>query len=73
MHCWVFTPLSFAELCIELATIGLLDFVCDYAIETPRDESEFFVSMAVSESKSAAVDSWTAMKTALLASGTYQR
>jgi SAM-dependent methyltransferase len=73
VHCWVFTPVSFAELCLELATMDLLDLACDYYIETPRDEAEFFVSMVTGVSRSDTLASWAGMRASLLQSKTYQR
>jgi SAM-dependent methyltransferase len=73
VHCWIFTPLSFAEMCVQLTELDLLDFACGYFIETPRFEAEFFVSMVVSDSKSERIATWDAMRSALLTSETYQR
>jgi SAM-dependent methyltransferase len=73
VHCWVFTPLTFAELCIELAELDLLGLACGYHIETLRDRAEFFACMAVSDSKSDIVSSWDRMRVSLLNSETYQR
>jgi SAM-dependent methyltransferase len=65
VHCWVFTPASFAGLCVELAANDLLDFACDYYFDTARDESEFFVSMIASEARREIVGSWAEMRAAL--------
>ncbi len=73
VHCWVFTPLSFAELCLELAELGLLRLACSYYIETPCNEAEFYVSMAVDDCTTDIVASWARMRKALLESSTYQR
>jgi SAM-dependent methyltransferase len=72
-HCWIFTPLSFADLCGEMAKLDLLNFECDYCIETPRNELEFYVSMSPSEDKSEIIASWTRMTEQLLSSKTYQQ
>ena len=72
-HCWVFTPVSFAELCAAMAELGLLDLACDFYFETPRNELEFFVGMAPGASRDAIVASWRAMRDSLLASRTYQK
>ena len=61
VHCWVFTPASFAALCIDMAELDLLDFACHYAFETPRDGLEFYVSMIVCPSKTERVASWHRM------------
>jgi SAM-dependent methyltransferase len=65
VHCWVFTPASFAELCIEMAEVDLLGFACEHYIETARNELEFFVHMAPSDDKGEIIKSWTRMKTSL--------
>jgi Methyltransferase domain len=73
VHCWVFTPLTFAALCRELAELDLLGLACGYHIETPHDEAEFYVSMVVNDRKAEVVASWAAMEASLLHSPTYQR
>ena len=72
-HCWVFTPVSFAELCAGMAELGLLDLACAYYFETPRNELEFFVGMAPGVGQEAIVASWRGMRDSLLASRTYQK
>jgi SAM-dependent methyltransferase len=72
-HCWIFTPLSFADLCGEMAKLDLLNFECDYCIETPRNELEFYVSMSPSEDKIEIIASWARMTEQLLSSKTYQQ
>lgn len=66
VHCWVFTPLSFATLCLELAAIDLLELACDYYIDTDRNESEFFVGMIADAPKHAIIESWARMKASLM-------
>jgi SAM-dependent methyltransferase len=73
VHCWVFTPLTFAELCLELAELDLLGFACSYYIETLRHDAEFYVSMVVSDSKGETIASWDRMRASLSRSETYQR
>lgn len=72
-HCWVFTPVSFSELCIEMAELDLLGFACEHHIETPRNELEFYVHMIPSDDKAAIIESWARMRTQLLKSSTYQK
>jgi len=72
-HCWVFTPVSFADLCAEMADLDLLGFACDYFFETPRNVFEFYVSMTPSDDKAAIIASWRRMRQALLQSETYQK
>ena len=71
-HCWVFTPKTFADLCMEIAELDLLKFACDYHIETPRNELEFYVGMVPSDSKTEIISSWNRMKSSLNDSKTYQ-
>jgi SAM-dependent methyltransferase len=61
-HCWVFTPRSFAKLCVEMALLDLLDFACDYHIDTAPNNLEFFVSMSPSDDKKRILDSWSKME-----------
>ena len=72
-HCWVFTPLSFAELCAEMAQSDLLDLACDFYVETPRNQLEFYVGMVPGADKAAVIASWRTMRASLLASRTYQK
>jgi hypothetical protein len=71
-HCWVFTPVSLAELFTELAELDLLSFACTYHCETARNEIEFFVHLSPSNDKTVIINSWKAMKNSLLQSATYQ-
>jgi SAM-dependent methyltransferase len=73
VHCWIFTPLTFAGLCAELAELGLLGLACSYFIDTPRHEAEFYVSMVGSASKTEIIASWARMRASLLNSGTASR
>ena len=57
-HCWVFTPLSFARLCSQMAQVGLLKFRCECFFATERNELEFFVHMRPSLDQQANVASW---------------
>jgi SAM-dependent methyltransferase len=68
-HCWVFTPASFADLCVRLAEVDLMPFACDLFFDTPRGELEFFVSMTPSDDNRAVSESWTRMKDQLGTSG----
>jgi SAM-dependent methyltransferase len=71
-HCWVFTPVSFVELCIAMAELDLFFYVCDYFIETPLNEFEFYVSMTPSKNKKEIVSSWQQIRVQLINSKTYQ-
>lgn len=58
VHCWVFTPSTFADLCCELSAAGLLQFECDLIVPTVRNEFEFFVWMRPCEDAGRNVESW---------------
>lgn len=59
VHCWVFTPHSFAELMGQLARCKLLEFACDWLVPTARDTFEFYVSMRPGSDHDAVIRSWT--------------
>jgi SAM-dependent methyltransferase len=61
-HCWVFTPTSFADLCVRLAEVNLMPFACEFLFDTGRGDMEFFVSMIPSDDKRATSESWTRTK-----------
>jgi SAM-dependent methyltransferase len=67
-HCWVFTPLTFAELCVDMAELNLLDFACDYYIDTEFNNIEFIVGMVPCDNKRTIIDSWTRMKNTVIVS-----
>ncbi len=73
VHCWVFTPTSFAALCLELAELDLLALACDYFIDTAPNEAEFYVSMAPADRREDIVASWLGMHKSLQESGADQR
>lgn len=58
VHCWVFTPASFAALCAGLAHAGLLEFECERLIDTSRNEVEFFVWLRPCSDRQRVLDSW---------------
>ncbi|MFM0273733.1 methyltransferase domain-containing protein [Paraburkholderia aspalathi] len=64
VHCWTFTPRSFASLLESLAACGLVHFACENFFDTERYEIEFFVTLKASDDQQQAVDSWAAMKSA---------
>lgn len=59
IHCWVFTPTSFATLMLTLAQLGLTSLACSHFYRTAPEELDFFVHMVKMDDKSAVVDSWT--------------
>jgi SAM-dependent methyltransferase len=72
-HCWVFTPVSFVELCIEMAELDLFFYVCEYFIETQFNEFEFYVSMRPSKNKKEIISSWEKIAVLLINSKTDQQ
>lgn len=63
IHCWVFTPISFAKLMRDLAKIGKLDLGCSNFIDTEKNTFEFFFYLKKFESHAAIVDSWESVIT----------
>ena len=63
VHCWVFSPHSFARLFREMAELDLIDFACANFFDTDRNDMEFFVSLRPSDDKSHIVKSWRSMET----------
>jgi len=61
VHCWVFTPRSFANLMYELCKLGAIDLKCSMFHDTERGELEFFVGMQRSTDKSEQLASWQSM------------
>ena len=61
VHCWVFTPYSFACLCTDLAKADLLDFACKNFFVTERNQLEFFVTLVKLKDKHEIVQSWREM------------
>lgn len=61
VHCWVFTPRSFASLFAEMAEEGLHDFRCESFQDTPQSDIQFFVSIRPSTDRPQIVASWRAM------------
>lgn len=68
VHCWTFTPHSFAKLFEALARVGLVHFVCERFFDTERYELEFFVTLTASNDRDQIVSSWSNMKNAVTAS-----
>lgn len=67
VHCWTFTPHSFAKLFENLARVGLLHFSCESFFDTERYEIEFFVTLKASGDQEQIAHSWANMKNALSA------
>ncbi len=62
VHCWVFTPLSFARLMAALARHGVLGMRCSGFHDTLHNDLEFFVSLAASDDRDAILASWDDMQ-----------
>lgn len=61
VHCWVFTPHSFAMLMGRLADLGYHSFACHRFHDTERNTYEFFVSMEQVSEFAAAAATWRAL------------
>ena len=62
VHCWVFTPRSFALLMAQMARFGLLDLACvDFTDSAIERGFEFFISLTPSTDRQATIDSWMLM------------
>ncbi|MHC2107067.1 methyltransferase domain-containing protein [Methylobacterium sp. CM6246] len=57
-HCWVFTPKSFADLMRQISGIGAIWLKCQNYIPTRRDSIEFYVSLAIGDSREENAKSW---------------
>lgn len=58
VHCWVFTPQSFATLMRQLAQYDLLDLYCHRFEDTLRDTLEFTVFLREGANKEVVLASW---------------
>lgn len=66
VHCWVFTPSSFARLMAKATAAGLINFACaDFSFPMPFD-NDFVVGLRPSTSASEMVESWQRMLAAAL-------
>lgn len=65
VHCWVFTPHSFAALMTDLARCGLLDLECSDFGDTPYGSLEFTAFLKPSTNRGAIAESWKQVTTAL--------
>jgi len=61
VHCWVFTPRSFALLFAELSQRGLMQFECTSFYDTAPFTIEFFVGLRATGDQAAATASWRKM------------
>jgi hypothetical protein len=65
VHCWVFTPRSFAELFEQAAGLGLIKFACEAFFDTELYQIEFFVHLRECADRRRLVESWRRMKEAV--------
>ena len=65
VHCWVFTPGSFARLLGRAAAQGLHEFACVEAYDTEPGELEFQVILQPCADRQAAAASWERMARAM--------
>lgn len=65
VHCWVFTPESFATLMGELGAHGLINLECERFSDTEENSNEFFVSMRQTTDRAALVRSWNHMRSSV--------
>ncbi|WP_266157759.1 methyltransferase domain-containing protein [Dyella silvatica] len=61
VHCWVFTPRSFAMLFIEMTKLGLNSLACERFSDTEHYEIEFIVSMKYVSDVNKVISSWQSM------------
>ncbi|WP_260853950.1 class I SAM-dependent methyltransferase [Paraburkholderia sp. BCC1886] len=64
IHCWAFTPKSFAELFRDMTDAGLIDFACEGFLDTQDEDFEFYVSMRRSSDREYIRSSWARMAAA---------
>lgn len=62
VHCWVFTPYSFAKLMRQCAREGLLDLACAEFGDTPHNSLEFTAFLTASDDASEIDKSWRLME-----------
>ena len=65
VHCWVFTPQSFADLFARAGEAGLIRFACRAFHDTERYQIEFFVTLRVCDDRGEIVESWRRMEHAV--------
>lgn len=58
VHCWVFTPHSFAKLFEQASKANLINFECKFFHGTPESELEFIVGLRESSNRALITDSW---------------
>lgn len=61
VHCWAFTPHSFAQLLRNFAEYDLLDFACERFRDTKENDLEFSVVLRRSHDRQYIAESWDRM------------
>ena len=61
VHCWVFTPASFAQLMMRLAELGYHAFKCVKLFDTEQYTNEFVVIAQRAADRAETIESWRAM------------
>lgn len=62
IHCWAFTPQSFASIMERVTSMGLIDFACESFCSTAENDIEFFITLRRSGSSKYIHQSWTYMQ-----------
>ena len=62
VHCWVFTPESFAQCMEALVGAGLVKLACSRFVDTGYDVWEFFVFLQPCDDRQKALESWQEMR-----------
>ncbi len=62
VHCWVFTPRSFADLFAKAGEAGLIRFACSAFHDTARYHIEFFAALRVCDDCAEVARSWRHME-----------
>jgi SAM-dependent methyltransferase len=65
VHCWVFTPQSFADLFASAGESGLIRFACRSFHDTERYQIEFFVTLCPCDDHAEVIRSWRRMERAV--------
>ncbi|HWA78898.1 MAG TPA: methyltransferase domain-containing protein [Acetobacteraceae bacterium] len=58
VHCWVFTPRSFADLFARAGEAGLIRFACSAFYDTERYHIEFFTSLRPCQDRAEVARTW---------------
>jgi SAM-dependent methyltransferase len=73
VHCWVFTPISFAQLMFKLGELALLSFRCQDITNTKKKHDEFYVIMSPESQQDKVIETWRQASNFLAASSSGNR